>query len=109
MFSRTARSESSDSTSAAEHHGDPHPRDGSAWGERLRLQETFRASRDVLVATGSFWTLSFGRWEPLNHAVYLDILKDDRLVRIEMFPEEQLGAALRRFAELTSTFGTSDA
>ena len=64
-------------------------------------QEMYAAARDVLVARGSFWTLNFGRWEPLNHAVYLDVLEDDQLARIEMYPEEQLDAALARFAELT--------
>ena len=72
-------------------------------------QAMHAATRDVLVATGSFWTMSFGRWQPLNQAIYLDILEDDQLLRIEMFPQEQLDAALARFAELTSSTGTSDA
>lgn len=73
---------------------------------RVWLTETMHAATsDVVVVTGSFWTLHYGRWASLNRAVYLDVLKDGQFARMEMYPDEQLNSALARFGELTLTHG----
>ena len=68
-------------------------------------QSLHAASAAGSVSTASFWTLSFGSWVPFEGGVYLAIVRNNLLARAEVFPDDQVDAALARFDELTSSQG----
>jgi hypothetical protein len=53
------------------------------------------------VAIGGFWRSHFGEWAEYFVSAAIIIVEHSRVTLNELFPEEQLDAALARFAELT--------
>ena len=56
----------------------------------------------VILRTGGFWTLNYGRWTPYERGAYISVYEKRQLARTEIFAEDQLDAALARCAELTA-------
>ena len=65
-------------------------------------QAIHAAGRDVHVGAGSLWTLHYGQWTPLTQGIFVNVSKGGQWARLEIYPDEQLDVALRRFSELTA-------
>ncbi|MDX2381023.1 MAG: hypothetical protein QNM02_14820 [Acidimicrobiia bacterium] len=60
-------------------------------------------SSTARLVTGGFWMVNFGQWSQFEYGIYLSVMAGSRIARLEIFPEDQLDAALARLDELTSS------
>lgn len=65
-------------------------------------QTRHAATSTAWLNTGCFWTINFGEWDPYEHGIYLNVVNNGKSARLEVYPDDQLEAALARFGELTA-------
>jgi hypothetical protein len=61
------------------------------------------ATPTAFVVTGAYWTPDFGNWSQLARGIFINVVRDEQITHIEIFPEDQLERALARFHELSTS------